>query len=591
MDSLSTTESSASCERGATARRRPAGHLRAGSMTVRLVLFAIVLVSVTAMLIGTLSYTRARRALEIEAEARLAVIARDIAEDLHAELVNRVADITTWRKLEVMRAVLYHDVDKELARLLQHLAEGRDAYRAVACFTPDGRLVAGVGTVAAIALDAPPSAPRISVTPASQRGGGLLQLAVAIPHPEDLSEVMGSLVLLLDPGPLLDTIATPVRTDGGRLTVELRDKAGGLLLETGGQLSSTRSQTTGGGAHPLTGRAAVGMLEHVASPDLEVVVDEPRALALAAVADLRGALLRTGLLALLLSSALGALVAWWIGRPIRRLTQTAREIAERGDLDLAVELPTAGGEIGVLTAAFQRMVDSLSAAHARALAQSRLAFLGEIAANVAHEVRTPLSVLKTSGQLLGRPELPAGEQRRLAAMIAAEVDRLNTVVTDLVDIARSRPAQYRSLNLAHVVRRTATFFSASAARSEVDIVQRIEDPAIRIRGNADQLHQVLLNLIGNALQAIGGHGRVELHTYREGDRAVVEVRDTGPGFALEILPKAFSPFVTTKADGTGLGLAISKRIVEEHGGTVAAENLPGRGARLSLRLPVEPPVA
>jgi len=95
---------------------------------------------------------------------------------------------------------------------------------------------------------------------------------------------------------------------------------------------------------------------------------------------------------------------------------------------------------------------------------------------------------------------------------------------------------------------------------------------------------VLLNLVHNALQALSAPGRIVIRCGREGEWIVVDVEDSGPGFAAEILPKAFTRFCTTKADGTGLGLAISRRIVEEHGGTIVAENVPDGGARVRLCL-------
>jgi signal transduction histidine kinase len=219
--------------------------------------------------------------------------------------------------------------------------------------------------------------------------------------------------------------------------------------------------------------------------------------------------------------------------------------------------------------------------------QSRRAFLGEIAANIAHEVRTPLAVLKTSAQLLGRQELPRDEQRRLATNVAAEVDRLNGVVTSLVDLARPTPVRYRGEPLGDVVDRAVGFFTPEAAKLGVAISRTVDD-SVRVCGSAEQLHQVFLNGISNALQAMGGPGQLCVRCYRDDGWGIVDIEDTGPGFAPEVLARAFAPFHTTKAHGAGLGLAISRRIVEEHGGTIAAENPPGGGARLRIRLPHRP---
>ncbi len=531
----------------------------------------------TAALIGTLSYNRARRALEAEARSRLALLAHDVAERLHRELQDRVADITNWAHLEIMRAVVYHDVDKELAQFLRQIVGARQVYRAITCAGLDGEVVAAAGDPVPPG-SAPPARARVSVvptTPGVRERAFLLEVTVS--DPEHSGTTIGVLRALLEPRRLLDAIEASRRGDAGRplLTVS---RSGDVVLAT----DAAAAPTEGEGF--LRGVASVESLAGADGPELEVVVAEPTARALADVTRLRNALLRVGALALVLSSALGILVAWRISEPVRRLTTAVRRITARGRLEEPVEFPHATGEIGVLAGAFQTMVESLTAAQAEALVQSRRAFLGEIAANIAHEVRTPLSVLKTSAQLLARQELPRDEQRQLAMHIAAEVDRLNGVVTNLVDLARPRPVHYRAESLALVVERAVTFFTPQAAKLGVTISRAVDD-SVRVYGSADQLYQVFLNGIHNALQAMAGAGRLTVRCQHDDGWGVVEIEDTGPGFAPEVLSRVFSPFCSTKADGTGLGLAISKRIVEEHGGTIAAENPPAGGARLSIRLP------
>src|SRR5262249_47763506 len=217
----------------------------------------------------------------------------------------------------------------------------------------------------------------------------------------------------------------------------------------------------------------------------------------------------------------------------------------------------------------------------------RLAFLGEIAANVAHEVRTPLSVLKASTQLLALGDLPVAEQRQLAARATAEVDRLNGVVSGLVDLVRPRSPSRRVESIEQIVDRAVTFFSPMTKKSGVTIEHTSGDHDLKVHCSADQLHQVFLNLFQNGIQAMRGAGHLTIHGRRNGGWVEIAVEDSGPGFSSEVLSRAFAPFVTTKPDGTGLGLAIAKRIVEEHGGSIAAENTPGGGACVRIRLPMK----
>lgn len=554
---------------------------RGVSIAVRLVVFAILLASVTAALIGTLSYTRARRALEDEARSRLALLARDAAERLHRELADRVADITNWAQLEVMRAVLYHDVDKELAQFLQHAVGARQTYRGIACVGVDHEVIASAGETVPLPSPTPPARTRIFIVASAPAAGERsLGLEAAVHNPEQPGTTIATLVVLLDRQRLLDTIDAAAHPLRARSLVTVRSTAGDVVLATGDTATAAHSGET-----ILEGIAPVGPLPDAEGPILEVLVAEPAHVALAAVIALRATLLKVGLLVLIMSWALGAVVAWRISLPIGRLTETVRTITARGQLEVEIEFPRAGGEVGVLAAAFRTMMESLRAAQAEALVQSRRAFLGEIAANIAHEVRTPLAVLKTSAQLLARQELPPLEQRQLATNVAAEVDRLNGVVTSLVDLAHPRPVRYRSESLAAIVERVVVFVGPQAAKLGVQIAPVRTDTSLRVQGNADQLYQVLLNVVHNALQAMAGPGLLSVGCHRDDGWGVIEVEDTGPGFSPEALARAFSPFCSTKTDGSGLGLAISKRIIEEHGGTIEVGNSAGGGACLRIRLP------
>ncbi len=531
---------------------------------------------------GTLSYSRARRALESEARSRLALLARDVAEHLHRELDDRVADITKWTHLEVMRAMLYQDVDKELAEFLRQIVGDGQVYRAIVCVGADGALVARAGEGLARGATEPPARPHVTIAPAAQPS---LRFDVAVANPERPATTIGTLSVLLEPQRLLATIDASMQPASSRPHLTVRTRAGDPIVATDGRRAGHDLAPEPATAAVLHGIAPVESLSGADGPDLEVVVAEPASVALAGVTELRTTLFRIGAFVLLLGSVLAMLTAWRISAPIRRLTAAAYGITARGRLEEPLDVPRASGEVGMLAAAFRTMMQSLAAAQAETLVQARRAFLGEIAANVAHEVRTPLSVLKTSAQLLARQELPPSEQRQLAANVAAEVDRLNGFVTNLVDLARPRPVRYRSESLGEAVERAITFFAPQAAAHGVEVSQSV-DRSVRVFGSADQLHQVLLNGIHNALQAMAGAGRLDVRCRRDDGWGVVEIDDTGPGFAPDVLARAFTPFCSTKPDGTGLGLAISKRIVEEHGGTIAVENAAGGGARMRIRLPV-----
>ncbi len=540
-------------------------------------LLVVLAVGVTTASIGALAYTRARAALEEAARARLELLALGMARNLHGEIVERVADITTWARLEAMLALTFGDVDKELAEFLRHTVSGRRAYRALAGYDGAGRLVASAGDAGIVPPRLEAAArtrPRVAVPQA-----GVKELLIETPvfNPRDPAEPIGTLAAFLAPERLLEAMASG--RDEAASPVEI------TVLATGTGRILERGAGTGDGVM-LESTARLPDLPGVESPPLTVVVREPAAVALASILSLRETLVRIGLLVLLLSGAIGAAVAWRISQPIRRLTAAVKEVTARGRPEPIADLPHASGEVGILSAAFQSMLERLTTAQREAILQSRLALLGEVAASIAHDVRTPLSVLKTSAQLLAAGQVPAPEQHDLARMVAAEVDRLNGVVSSLVDLARPRPVRVEAQPVDTLVESATAVLRPWARSAGVAIDVEADADELHVRADRDQMQQVLMNLMHNAVQAASKPGRVAVRWYPSPPWAVIEVEDSGAGFTSEALERAFSPFFTTKAEGMGLGLAIVKRLVEEQGGEVGARNVAAGGACVWVRLPL-----
>lgn len=543
---------------------------------MRLVALVLVAVGGTTSAVGTLSYRRARAELVATTNARLELLGRDVARALHREIMSRVVDTTTWSRLETMIALGFGDVDKQIADLLGHALGTADEWVALAARDVSGAVVASAGAVEVIAGSAAPATtPRLVVAPADGDGRTLLRIDVPVYSSRRRDVRLGALSAWVDPARLLERLAA-ARVGGGVA----------LVLRASERPLAALGPTPSGEA-VLDTRLVVAPLDGVDAPAMDVVVLQPTRLALASVHDLRTTLVWIGILVVLVSGLAGAGVAWRLSVPIRRLTRSVERVTARGRPE-AIRVPVrAGGEVGVLADAFESMMERLAVAQREVIAQSRLALLGEVAASVAHDVRTPLSVLKTSAQLLADPELPAGEQRDLAAMVSSEVDRLNGVVTRLVDLARPRPGARRRHEVAALVDHVVSVLRPWAAARGVAIAVDVRD-GVAVEADGDEIQQALLNLVHNAVQASGPGTRVEVVCRREGPWAVVEVDDAGAGFSPAALARAFSPFFTTKADGTGLGLAIVRRVVEAHDGEVGAENRDGGGARVWVRLPVSP---
>ncbi len=219
----------------------------------------------------------------------------------------------------------------------------------------------------------------------------------------------------------------------------------------------------------------------------------------------------------------------------------------------------------------------------------RLRALGQLSAGVAHEIRNPLAGIATTAEVLG--EKLAGDEdkvRYIHAMLD-EIQRLDSIVKNLLAFARPPKPQVSRCSVADVAARV-TLLSADAATARgVTVSTAVDDDALCL-ADASQLTQVLLNLVLNAVQACATSDRVSVAARRDDVWVAIEVADTGAGVADDVRASLFDPFVTTKTQGTGLGLAICRQIVEDHHGTIACEFLE-KGTRFTVRLPALPVVA
>ncbi len=220
----------------------------------------------------------------------------------------------------------------------------------------------------------------------------------------------------------------------------------------------------------------------------------------------------------------------------------------------------------------------------------RLAALGKLSAGIAHEIRNPLASVKGSVEIL-QSVIPAGHPKReFVEIIREEADRLNRIVTEFLKFARPPEPRTEPVLLNDLLRSTLLLLQKEidrcGIRPEVELDPEL--PALRL--DPDQIRQVLLNILINAIQAMPAGGRLGVRSRWEPapGEAVIEVEDTGPGVPEADLEQIFDPFYSTKPDGSGLGLSISYQLIERHGGRILAENRAAGGLRLTVRLPLRP---
>lgn len=263
-------------------------------------------------------------------------------------------------------------------------------------------------------------------------------------------------------------------------------------------------------------------------------------------------------------------------------------------------------ELAAIVGAYNDVTERLKSAHERLCGEvarlreevrrknaelrrrERLAAIGEMAAALAHEIRNPLGGISLYASLLERTTEPDSAARKSAGKITEGVRLLERLVSEILDFAQERPLERRRHDWAAV---------AETLRDAVRPWESQSGAALHIEGDLleggvvycdrDRLQQVLVNLVINGLQAAGRDGQVRVHAGERNRGVEISVTDTGPGIDESQRDRIFNPFFTTKASGTGLGLAIVHRIVEAHGGSIRASNLPSGGAKFVVWLPDE----
>ena len=227
-----------------------------------------------------------------------------------------------------------------------------------------------------------------------------------------------------------------------------------------------------------------------------------------------------------------------------------------------------------------------------AAAQDRLAVLGELAASFAHEVRNPLTGVRSLAQRLAEDDVDDVKRRRYAGVIVGEVERVEALVERLLGLARRRAptaAQERvDVPLAPLLEDIALLVQGRAERAGVTV--EVDGAGLAVRGTREALAQVLLNLVINAVAHSPAGGTLRCSAHAEGSTIAIGVRDEGPGVPAEARERLFEPFESA-AGGTGLGLAVSRRLVEEMDGTIRLADAPGGGALFEVRLPAAAPIS
>lgn len=285
---------------------------------------------------------------------------------------------------------------------------------------------------------------------------------------------------------------------------------------------------------------------------------------------------------------LGLVLAHRLSEPLRELTAASREVA-RGNLHVQVT-PTTTDEIGELMKSFNDMVYELRVSREQIARAEREIAWKEMAKQVAHEIKNPLTPMKLSVQHLRRafkdnaPDFPALLER-ITQTVIEQIDALSRIASEFSNFARMPERSYERIDVHQLLRETINLFQEIRG---IEFRTKFSDTTPVIVADRGELQRVFINLIRNSVQAMEHGGLITIETSMQDQRCVIALTDTGPGIPPNIQQKVFEPNFSTKTDGTGLGLAISRRIIEDLNGTIELTSEVGKGTTFTITLPTQP---
>ncbi len=304
--------------------------------------------------------------------------------------------------------------------------------------------------------------------------------------------------------------------------------------------------------------------------------------------------------AILLASVVSYLLSRTITTPLKKL-QKGIETVSQGHLDYQVPVQSLD-VVGALAAAYNQMAMSLKNNREKlkntliTLAEKeKMAALGQLTAGIAHEIKNPLGVILGSAEVAANTERPIEMREKAANFIIDEIMRLDKTLKGFLEFAKPAPPRFESADLQTILTETLTLCGQRMRQKKIEVVKNFKTDSAACMVDPDQIHQIFINLILNAIDAMPEGGRLTLHSDAQIDpngfkplKRIISITDTGAGIAPEHLKTIFEPFTSFKDEGTGLGLAVVKQILKLHQATIGVESRPNHGTTFTLMFPCGP---
>jgi signal transduction histidine kinase len=585
-------------------------------MTIRrtLLISYLIISLASASLITLMIFTHLREMLHVKIENNLQSQANTLMRQVDTTLFERMKDLSIWQHLDVMQDLHVRDIDKRLADFFYELQAGYGGvYRYLFATDAQQEIIAASDFALIGQLHQPVPGGwhvdwdehRITLEPLELTPA---HLYFSVPVNDAFQQGdLGKLYAVIDWSQIISLLEAPLQFDFPEVPsyVLLLDADDRIIAMSNGLEGKLKRFSTldiwseqfdrkvgafSVNAPFLEQKTVLVGYAHsqghltFAGFNWRVVIIQPTEYAFAQVSKLWGVLAVFVAITLLLSIFLSLWMSARFARPIVQLARFTKDFMT----GKTVAFPTlnAQGEMAELSTQFAAMIDNLEQSRRDIVRVAKLAVIGEMAASMAHEVRTPLGILRSSAQMLQRESGLSEVGQEMTGFILSETQRLNQLVSALLDCARPRPPEFALQDLHRILEHAMQLLQTQAENKSITVTFSPDTKSAVLFCDKDQIIQVFLNLILNALQHIEPGGRIDL-TVRVLDNEIeTRVCDSGPGIPDHHKEKIFEPFFTRREQGMGLGLTVVQQIVLAHKGRIFVTDNHGGGACFHVVLPI-----
>ncbi|MDO9365917.1 MAG: ATP-binding protein [Methylotenera sp.] len=555
----------------------------------KLLLVSFLLTALLPMLIVTvLAFYQARMVLREEITRDMQTRATAALSEIDNMMFERLQNVVSWSRLEIMHEVAIGDVDKRLSNFLSELQVSyRGVYQALYVVNNENIVIASSKPSE---IGKPARTEEIWMQMQFANHPVLLAKLTQqrLPIASDIMDVnlqkIGTLWVLFD-WQYIESILNNTGNQGS--AAALMDGS----IDRDEVLAETQDWKKITAAHDISVRSIANNLATPPIFNWHIVITQYRSVVMAPVHRMGYIFIFLLIVTAFLATVLAAPLARSITKPLARLTDYANRFMRSSQ----GVLPPADGpaEVRALSSAFGKMIEDLALSKENLTRAAKLAVAGEMAAAMSHEIRTPLGILRSSAQVLAREKNLSAEGLEVAAFITTETERLNKLVSTLVDSARPRQPEFAMHDMVDLLEHAVAMLRMQANKKDISLELAIQDIDATTAGklfvecDGEQMTQVILNLLLNAIQVLPAGGKVVVSLSEIAEHVIISVADNGGGVSDAQKAQIFDPFFTQRPGGIGLGLAVSKQIVTAHFGSLTVEKstLADTGADFIVRLP------